>query len=73
VSASVNAGRGLVKCLDVTEADVGELSVSVTDPSDHGCADASLTTLPGGQLGTLLRLSLAQHLERACVQTVADT
>jgi len=51
-SRSVTAvSSGQVKSLGVVEPDVEDLSVSVTDPSGSACPNASLTTLPNGQLG----------------------
>ena len=52
-SRSVTAlSGGQVKSLGVVEPDVDQLTVSVTDASGADCPNASLTTLPNGQLGT---------------------
>ena len=52
-SRSVTSSGGQVKSLSVIENDVDELSVTVDDVSGVSCSNATLTTLPNGQLGMI--------------------
>ena len=52
--AAVSGGQ--VKSLGVNEPNVDELCVLVTDASRSPCRNASLTTLPNGQLGISAQL-----------------